>query len=272
MGTSQSSNGPGASVALVPPWADAAPPDDPPPDDEKPNPTGTPVAPPPVPLAPLGRFRDARRGIGRFAKTGNSLDLRRGLGHYVRNGYGGSGTMARRMGSTATTAGRLGGVLRTGAAPDGTALQDATLATGTDANRIMDAIVEAVRPGDGTQDAEASRQAVRDALSDVLERYPNADLLDLDEAQREYVIERFTALDVYNRFRLDLEKALRAKAPDAATALSRLGQIRAFIAEHVAAAFRDIRTRSNAPTTTDVAKLARQALTETFGVFEEYLQ
>jgi hypothetical protein len=175
------------------------------------------------------------------------------------------------MGGTASAAGRLGAVLRTGVAADGTALRDAALATGNDASAIMDAIVEAARPADGTQDAEAGRQAVRDALSDVLDRYPGADLLALDSSQRDFVIERFTALDVYNRFRLDLEKALRANAPDIPAALRRLGEIRAFIVEHVAAAFRGIRDRGDSPTTADVGKLTRLALSETFTVFEEYL-
>ncbi|MFI6425894.1 Qat anti-phage system associated protein QatB [Promicromonospora sp. NPDC050880] len=189
----------------------------------------------------------------------------------MTRGYGGSGTMSRRMGSTATTAGRLGGVLRTGVSPAGTDLRDAVLASGTDANGIMDVIVEAVRPSDGTQDAESSRAAMRDALSETLSRYPDANLLQLDSGQREFVIERFTALDVYSRFRLDLEKTLRAKAPDASTALRRLSQVREFIVEEVASAFREIRGRKNSPTIRDVTKLTDLALKETFIVFEEYL-
>ena len=49
----------------------------------------------------------------------------------------------------------------------------------------MDAIVEAVRPADGTQDAEANRAAIKDALSELLTMFPDADLLNLTEDQRE---------------------------------------------------------------------------------------
>ena len=82
---------------------------------------------------------------------------------------------------------------------------------GRSARDIMDAVVEAVRPVDGTQDAEASRQAVNEGLSDLLDRYPDADLLNLHEEQRLFVIERFIAQDVYNRFILDVGKAVQDK-------------------------------------------------------------
>src|SRR5690242_13570114 len=103
MGTSQSSNGPGANVALVPPWAEPAPdPSDPPaPEPAPPHESETlPGLPPPGidPQAPDRRFLGTRRNLGSFAKTGNAVSMRRGIAHYVRNGYGGAGTMSRRLG------------------------------------------------------------------------------------------------------------------------------------------------------------------------------
>jgi hypothetical protein len=55
---------------------------------------------------------------------------------------------------------------------------DRALLVGRTASEIMDAVVEAVGPADGTQDAEASRKAIRGCLSEILERYPDANLLD----------------------------------------------------------------------------------------------
>lgn len=251
---------------MVPPWADDVSP-------ESDNPLADGDAPaeqqPPVPVAPPARFRAARRNLGSFARTGNSHDLRRALGSYVVRGYGGSGTFARRLSGTASTAGRLGGVLESGQRPDGTSLRDLALATAADVNVVMDAIVEAVRPIDGTQDAEASRRAVRDALSDLLDRFPDADLLALDAQQRTFVIERFTALDVYGRFCLDMHKTLMDKAPDASTGMARLHEVQSFIQQTVAAGFRKVHDRGG-PTTTSIVRLTKQALSETFSVFEEY--
>ena len=119
--------------------------------------------------------------MGDFARTGDERDMRRGLGHYVRTGYGGSNVTTQRFGSTAATAGALGGALAGVAsgqpAVPGSPLDPALLA-GRAANEVMDAVVEAVRPVDGTQDAEAERAAIRDALSELLTRFPEADLLE----------------------------------------------------------------------------------------------
>jgi hypothetical protein len=144
------------------------------------------------------------------------------------------------------------------------------LSTASDVNVIMDAIVEAVRPTDGTQDAEASRKAVRDALSDLLGRYPDADLFALDDSQREFVIERYTALDVYNRFCLDMQKTVMAKV-DPITGLARLKQISSYITQTVAASFRTVRDGGAHTTSSSIANLTKRALAETFAVFEEYV-
>ncbi len=178
--------------------------------------------------------------------------------------------MARRMGGTARTAGRLNTVLQSGRAPDGTDLRDAILASGGDVNVVLDAIVNAASPADGTQDAESSRYAMREALSDLLAWSPDVDFLALTDDQRFFVIERYTALDVYGRFCLDLQQTIMGKSPDPATGLRRLKQVREFIAEHVAAAFRTIRERGTSATTSNVSQLTREALRETFSVFEEY--
>ena len=268
MGTSQSSTGPGAGVALVPPWADDVPQDNP----LDPSADNTPDEPDQnrPQEAPPARFRDTRRSLGSYARNGDSRDLRRALGHYVRSGYGGTATMTRRLGGTAATAGRLGSMFQSGRTPDGTSLRDAALANGSDANAVLDAIVDAASPADGTQDKEASRLSIRNALSDLLARFPDADLFALTEAQRNYVIERYAALDVYARFCLDLQKTVLDKAPDAVTGMRRLRYIREFISEQVSASFRKIRDESAAPTTRSIAQLPRSALTETLAVFEEY--
>lgn len=269
MGTSQSSSGPGGGVPLVPPWADDIGEPAAGGGDEAQEPA-EPGGQEPILLAPRARFRDSRRALGEFARSGGGRGLQRALAHYVRTGYGGTSTMTRRMGGTARTAGRLNAVLQSGRAPDGTELRDALLASGSDVNVVLDAIVNAASPADGTQDAESSRRAMREALSDLLRWSPDVDFLALTDAQRFFVIERYTALDVYGRFCLDLQRTIMDKSPDPATGLRRLKQVREFIAEHVAAAFRAIRERGTSATTSNVTQLTRDALQATFSVFEEY--
>jgi hypothetical protein len=297
MGTSASSNGPGGGVPLVPPWVPPMPPMPPlippvpPPDEQGAGPangdgeSGPAPAPPspqpptqglPSPIAPAGRFGRARLNFGKFARGGGGRrDMRSGLRDYVRKGYGGRANAVRRFGGTASTAGNLYGALSNvaggQAAAPGTPLDPALLA-GRSAREVMDAIVEAVRPADGTQDAEASRTAIKDALSEVLTVFPDADLLNLTENQRETAIERFVAIDVYQRAMLDIGKTIQQKAPTATVAVSRLKEVKEYIKQTVAAAFRTLRSAGQRLTTGRINQFVRGALEEVFQVFEDYSQ
>jgi hypothetical protein len=259
---------------MVPSWVDNPPPEAPA-GDEPTNGAEGPAAPPAAPIAPDRRWIGATRSLGDYASTGDAGTMRRGFGHYVRSGYGGKHTAARRMGGTAATAGALGGALAGLAeglpAAPGSPLDPALLA-GRSADEIMNAVVEAVRPVDGTQDAEASRAAIRDALSDLLTRFPDADLLNLTPEQRDLVIERFTAHDVFRRFDLDVGQTIREKAPSTTTALSRLKQAREYVKETVAAAFRKLREAGRSLTAGKISQVVREALRETFEVFEGYAE
>lgn len=233
----------------------------------------TPTPPLPSPIAPAARFGGARRSLGRFASSGDSRDMRRGLRHYVRRGYGGGGTAVRRFGGTATTAGALYGALSNvaggQAASPGSPL-DPILLAGRSAREIMDAVVEAVRPTDGTQDAEAGRAAIKNALSELLTVFPEADLLNLSEDQRGFAIEHFVAIDVYRRFQLDLGKTIQDKAPTATVGLARLKEVKNYIKETVAAVFRKLRAAGSRVTSGRVKEFVRAALSGTFQVFEGY--
>jgi hypothetical protein len=149
---------------------------------------------------------------------------------------------------------------------------DPALLAGRSAKEVMDAVVEAVRPVDGTQDAEAARTSIREALSDVLTRFPEADLLNLDDDQRNFAIERFTAIDVFHRYQLDVGKTIIEKSPSAVTAVSRLKQVRDYVKETVAASFRKLREAGRSLSAGRISRVVRDALRETFLVFEGYTE
>lgn len=289
MGTSQSSNGSPAGVPMVPPWV---PDISPPPPPQSPDGTdagsdadGSAEAPSSsvsgvaatqsIPIAPARRFSGANRNLGDYAKRGDRNSMRRGLGQYVKKGYGGSATATRRMGGTVQTAQALYTALSAGSANPytvpGGAL-DPILTMGRSANEVMDAVVEAVCPVDGTQDAEASRTSIKDALADVLEQYPDADLFNLQQEQRELAIERFVSADVFRRIDLDLGKSIRDKAPNAATGLGRLKEVREYVRETVAASFRRLRESGQRLVTGRVTAVAQSAIREAFQVFEGYAE
>ena len=198
--------------------------------------------------------------------------MRQSLGRYVRSGYGGSATATKRFGGTAQTAGVLYGALSPTergqiSLPGGNL--DVAVLSGRSANEVMDAVVEAVRPIDGTQDAEASRVAIKEALAELLTKFPDAALLELSEAQRMFAVERYVAVDVFRRFSLDVGKTIQDKAPTIKAGLVRLKEVRDYIKETVSAAFKKVGSAASL-TASKVAMLSSAALKETFTVFESY--
>lgn len=211
--------------------------------------------------------------MGKFARTGDARALGRALSHYVSKGYGGASTASRRFGGTAVTASALGQALSRVAsgqpAVPGSPL-DPDLLAGRSAREVMDAVVNVVSPIDGTQDVEAGRAAIQDALTELLTRFPGADLLNLDAEQRTFAVERYTAADVFRRIQLDLGRTIMEKAPSTATALSRLKEVREYVKEAVSASFRRLREGGRSLTAGRIGLVVRDALHQTFVVFEGY--
>lgn len=284
MGTSQSSKGPGSNVSMVPPWV---------PEVEKPSSTGAPATPAPndgntdnsaqtpsasvvIPaeIAVAGRFGSARTSLSSFAKSGDKGDMRQAVGQYIKKGYGGTNTAGKRFGGTVSTAGKLYGALSALSAGQGQTIDgnlDEAVITGKSAREIVDRIVQAVSPTNGTQDAEASRVAINDALTELLTSHPNADLLNLTDDEKSFVIERFVSIDVFKRFELDLGFTIQEKAPTVALALARLKEVREYIKETVSLSFQKLKGLGQKINQKDVNKVVKDALKESLIVFQDYL-
>ena len=257
MGTSKSGTGPGPGVPLTPSWV---------PDPANPGTS------PQSEDAPARRFGSARTCMGRFAREGSREDMLRGLGHYVKKGYSGWATMARRMGGTARAAGALYGALSSAAAgkpvAPGRPFNPALLA-GRSANEIMDALVEEVWPVDGTQDAEAGRDAMKTGLSELRKKHRDADLLNLSKEQRLLAIRLYIAQDVLNRFDLDIGMSVQGKGPNDSPALrARIKNISDYVRETVAERFCSLLKTGEQLDAHRVSQLAYQTLQKTFSDFE----
>lgn len=283
MGTSQSSKGSPSGVPMVPPWVpDISDPQRPgpqsvPPENEPANnPTSQPlVNAPAVGIAPRGRFGSANRSIGDYASSGDRGAMRRALGQYVRKGYGGHSTATKRMGNTIATAGALYTALSPSPtnpyAQAGQSL-DPSLLAGKSSDEVMDALVETVCPVNGTQDAEASRNSVKEALSEVLTQFPEADLMDLSAEQRELAIKTFIAEDVFRRVDLDIGHTVLEKAPSAAEGLSRLKEIKSYVKETVSESFRKAQRAGQILGSGRINSIITSVLNDAFEVFEEYAE
>jgi hypothetical protein len=282
MGTSGSSKGSPGNVPMVPPWVppvpppapgNASPPGTPSQPDQAAQPPASAPTPAAVPIASARRFVSARRSAGSFAKSGSARDLKRAMGHYVQKGYGGAHTAARRFGGTVRNAGSLYSALTPpsgAAAPTTEAVIDRVLLAGRSAGEIMDAIVNAVQPVNGTQDAEASRTAIKGSLSEVLQRFPEANLLELTNEQRDFAIECYVALDVYQRFSLDLGKVIQDKAPSPRAVVARLKEVKDYIEQTVSAAFRKLKGAGQRLSSARLTQIVQSALVDALAVFVHY--
>lgn len=268
MGTSRSSPGAPPGVPLIPPWVEDPgflPPPDPTEDGDDASPPGD-VPEVPEAIAPAARFRPARSALTRFAREGSRADLQHGLGAYVGRGLGGAALATRRLGRVPITASSLNSALAT----PSEGLRELAL-SGATIDQLEDALIDAVRPVDGTLDGEASRQAIKEALSHLLHVEPGVDLLALNEEQRLLVIERFAAFEVWSRFELDVGRAVHEHAPSLRVAAERMQEARRFVLEAIAQVFRSI-PRPTRVTARIVRGHVEAALRRTFEVFQGYLE
>lgn len=199
--------------------------------------------------------------------------MRRGVHEYVRTGHAGASVAVLRHGGTAVTAGALGDALAGLASADPAEAEtplDRALREAQSAEEIIDVVVETVRPVDGTQDAEVERDAIGKALSDLLSRYPDAELSQLDSEQRAFAVERFVAVTVFNRFVLDVGQTIQANAPNAVAAVERLDEVLDYVDETVAASFRSLQANGRTLDSGRIDQIVQAALTETFEVFEAF--
>lgn len=179
------------------------------------------------------------------------------------------------MGATARTAGALYNTLsalQTGRATRADLGVDPASLSGCTAKEVMDVIVEAIRPIDGTQDAEANRQSIAIATADLLVEFPNADITALAPEQIDFLIERYVAHDLCQRVELDVGRKIETGAPDAATVVRRLEEMKDFVVAEVHSVFQARRDNGERLQRDHVAELVSATLQEIFRVFEEYLQ
>lgn len=268
MGTSSSSNGPGANVPMVPPWVPPLGNPEAPPDQPVP-PSTQPVAP----LAPAGRFSSTRVNLGKFGSSGGSDYLRKGVGNYFKSGYGGGGGAAARFGGTARTAGTFFGALGGGGAgarsPERDALEAAVKA-GAEPEQVITVLIEAISPIDGTQDSEVNRKAIAETMSELMTKNPDADLLNISAEQLGFAMALFIANDVFQRFMLDVGKTIGEKAPSIPTGLSRLKEAKDYIREVVLAQFNNL-TQNGLPATKNrMISIVASTLRDAIEVFEGY--
>ena len=260
MGTSASSNGPGAGVSFDPPWLD---------DVEVPSQQKTEKQNEPFVLAPRARFSSARRNMGEYVRSGDRDSIRKALGHYSKTGMGGAQNVAKRMRISTNVAANFFNTFQLLREDNEFALGrelKELQSQGANANQIIDAIVSHLCPAGGSLDEISCRDSGTAAISEFLVENPDADLLNLDDDQIWSLTATYLGNEVFNRTQLDIGQAFEKQDVSIEDRVIRLNEMREYIQSEIATQINKL--RETADNKLDINKLLSDTIRNAFEVYE----
>ena len=261
MGTSASSKGPGAGVSFDPPWLNDI--DVPGQDNQNNN------VDPAVGIAPKARFGSARRSMGEYVRSGSRDSVRKSLGHYSKTGMGGAQNVARRMRTSTKTALNFFNIFRS-LRDDNTFSLGREISElknrGADASEIIDAIVSHVCPKGGSVDEVSCRDSGASALSEFMDRNPDADFGNLSDDQIWSLMAIYLGDEAYNRIQMDIGQAFEKQDVPYVDRVTRLNDMREYIQSEIAIQMDALRKTSDQ--NVNMNKLFQDTIKNTFKVFE----
>ncbi len=278
MGTSASSRGPGSGVPFDPPWLDDITlplPDEAAPEGDQ-EPSEPNVQPYPVieqtETAPPRRFQNARIRLSDFARTADQGSFRGAVGHYSRTGMGGALRTARRMRASTRSAANLFEFLqstRDGNDPDINEWVASLSDRQAGAQEIADEIIGRVAPQGGSPDETSLRDSMAQAMQDLLENQPDADLLHLEDNDIWFLIEAFLGYEVFSRLCLDIGQVFENSNFSPLDRVMRMKEMRDYLKAEVIAQVEHLRQAAPAAaTTSQLRTILQSALQNTFSVYE----
>ena len=285
MGTSTSSSGPGSGVSFDPPWLDDVFPLVQPPADEGPNignaetddnqteePTNITDNPVVVPnVAMRARFGAARRNLGNYIGTGSTTDLRKALGHYSNRGMGGATRLSKRMRASTAAGAGLYDLLRSVRNPSDTQIREwVQFLTNQDlsAHEIANEIIQQIVPEGGSTEEESCRNAMADALSELIAENPAIDLLHMDDNSIWSVIEKFISNQAFNRLNLDIGQVFENANYSPREVVQRINSMKEYLNSEISAQLQGLRGNNNALSRQEMSQILQEAIRLTFAVFE----
>ena len=266
MGTSSSSKGPKGGVSFDPPWIDS--------DIAEingvpiPIDSNTPSAKPV--LAPSNRFTDARRNFRAYINDDRVLSLQRALRSYVRHGLGGAERAANRMKFASAVGARTFSLFRRTDNDEQQRFKEkltSLLESEHTTEDVISTIVDFVVPLSGSVDQESCRNAMAEALSDLLVEKPNIDITNLPEEDIWDLLERFIEKQIVNQIMFDIGQALESDTISIDNKMTRLEQIDRFVQSVVSSSLDKVRKMGQDLSQSEVATIIDKAVKLTFDVF-----
>ena len=266
MGTSASSKGPGSGVSFDPPWLD---------DVDLPNITHPTVdklndiSKENIILAPKARFRNARRDLSDYVRSGNRDSLRRALGNYSKSGMGGARNVANRLRLSTKVASNLFNTLyslREGTNSTLGMIISKLKAEGANAYQLIDIIVENVCPNGGSIDESSCRDSGNAALREFIEKQPDADISNLSDDEIWTLTGSFLGDETFNRIQLDIGQAFERQDIPLTDRVVRFNDMREYKKSEKSAQINLLRNEKKL--LVDLQSILQSTIKNTFKVFE----
>ena len=286
MGTSAFSNGPGGGVPFDPPWIDDIG-DLQPEDEERPDSDGTgnadgqkddqeeeqtPQCNMEEPkVASPGRFRNSRRELHNFMRTGDRESFGKAIGHYSRTGMGGARNAANRMRVSTKSAANLFGFLQSVREGVDLSVNEWVAAlTSRNANpqEIIDEIINRVAPNDGSLEETSCVQSMALAMGDLLEKNPNIDLFHLEDRNIWSLIESFLAYEAFERLCLDIGQIFESSTYSPRDRVIRMNEMQDYLKAEISVQVEKFRKVGQNTTSSQLQVILQKALQNTFLVYE----
>ena len=209
--------------------------------------------------------------MGNFARTGDKKSFQKAVGHYSRTGMGGARNAAQRMRASTRSAANLFGVLqlvRNGSDPGLNEWVASLASRNASTQDIVNEIIRKVAPSGGSQDETSCRESMAQALEDLLDEYPEVNLLQLGDREIWALIEYFLGYEAFGRLCLDIGQVFENSSLSPRDRVTRMNEMQDYLQAELCAQVEKLRQTTPNPASQQLHVLLQSALENTFLVYE----
>lgn len=266
MGTSSSSSGPGMGVSFDPPWLDTSV------ETTGVVPSDVQVEIPEASPAVAGkaRFGEARRNLNAYVRDGDEGSLKKALRGYVRHGLGGSARATSRMRLATAVGARTFSLLNAIEAQSQSDFKEAftnLLSSEHSLEDVVSVIVNQVIKTGGGAEEDACRESMAEALSEMLQDKPDAELMNLPETDLWWLMELFIVKVILRQVLFDIGQVFERDGIAPEDRVDKIDEIESFVRSVVSSQMQTVRSGRPCASQKDICTIISRAIQFTFEVF-----
>jgi hypothetical protein len=226
-------------------------------------------------LAPRRRFLSANKNFKQFMCDGSQKSFGKALGSYSGKGMGGSFRIVRRMRRSTNIGADIYSSFQNIRSRKNDDAKTSDLirylrSEQRSTEDIKNAFIRHILPDGGSLDEESCRNSLYQAMSDLLKKEPDIDLVRLEDVDIWFLIEKFIVHEIVHRIAIDLGQITESKEYSPIVVVNRRKKMTKYVQAVMSVKFTKIKSdnhRSNI-TSAEMKKILNSVLKETFDVFE----